>query len=569
MFNEQGQVHMRKPSNHFDGYHWTFAKGRPDGGEHPVETAHREVGEETGYKGKIVGHIPGGFSSGYSKSHFYLMHPSNHDPSRMDHETSETKWAHPHEARKLINQSTNIPGRQRDHEILGAAVKAHSALLKKSLPEADLFKAEKPHFDHDEFERVGPQKGTNPGGTYRHKVTGEHHYIKYPQAERRFFPSEEAAIAHQDKHARNEVLASHLYKRAGVPAAETKLVKRGNVTGVASKIVQGAKENPSAIRSGKPKGIGHGFGADAWLGNYDSVGYDHDNMLVHPRGHVVRIDHGAALKFKAQGAPKPSEGEKSWGPRVHELNMLHGQGDAHEVRNAANVFSQAPKDHIHEGVKKVTSIPDHEIRGIVAQHGPVDKAENGQLASTLIARRNHIASHFSVNKGNVMQLFLREDLFFKGVGKTGASIKGTWNPGKKRYDYLSRRKGGKKPLASGDPDVPADFGPMKNVKLPKGAPRRLSLSPYMKVTSTKYQKDPATGDIRNPGMYWLRANEDAETIKRETESYMREHGISRDDISAVKQAVENTDVHSPNLVSLVDKMRRKNTKKSLGFFITL
>ena len=446
-------------------------------------------------------------------------------------------------------------------------MKAHSKLLKKSLPELDLFKAEKDHFDHAEFEQIGSQKGTNPGGTFRHKQTGEKWYIKYPQAERRFFPSDEAAIAHQTKHARNEVLAGKLYKRAGVRAAETKLVKRGNVTGVASKIVEGAHESPAEIRSGKPHGIGHGFAADAWLGNYDSVGYDHDNMLVHPKGHVVRIDHGAALQYRAQGALKSAEGEKSWGPKVHELNMLNGHGEAHEVQNAARVFSQSPKEHIHAGVSNVTSIPDHEIRSIVAKHGPEDGAENSKLSDTLIARRNHIVNHFSVNKGGDIRVYLNEDLFTKGVGKTGRPIKGEWNAGEHRYDYLTSREGSKiaakvfSPKA-GDPTVPADYDPTRLENPEKEAPGHLRLSPYQKVKSgANYQKDPVTGDIKNVAKYWLRANEDAEQIQREMKEYMWEHGIHRD---ALKEAM------SPKLSAVVEKMKQnKAAAKSLSLFITL
>lgn len=262
-----------------------------------------------------------------------------------------------------------------------------------------LVKAEDEPFNHHEFTKIGHQQGTNPGGTYKHNESGEKWYVKYPQADRRFFDSEDAAVAHQNAHAKNEVLAGKLYQRAGVHVPETKLVKRGKVHGVASKILD-AKEDPHAIQSGKPHGIGHGFAADAWLGNYDSVGYDHDNMLVHPEGHVARIDHGAALRFRAQGAPKSKEGPKSWGPKVHELSLLDGPNhhQAHEMRNAARVFSNAPKEHIRAGAHSVSGIPDHDIRNIVSRHGPEDPHENRKLADTLIARRDHISNHFGVNK---------------------------------------------------------------------------------------------------------------------------------------------------------------------------
>ena len=128
IFNHQGHVLLRKPTNHFDGYHWTFPKGRPDAGEHPVDSAHREVQEETGFRAKIVGHVPGGHASGQSTSHFYLMHPTEHTPHKMDQETERTVWAHPMVAKQLISQSTNVGGRKRDLGILSAATEAHSKL---------------------------------------------------------------------------------------------------------------------------------------------------------------------------------------------------------------------------------------------------------------------------------------------------------------------------------------------------------------------------------------------------------------------------------------------------------
>ncbi|MGH9919337.1 MAG: NUDIX hydrolase, partial [Nitrososphaerales archaeon] len=39
IFNSDGQVLLREPKDHFDGYVWTFPKGAPDMDEHPVETA--------------------------------------------------------------------------------------------------------------------------------------------------------------------------------------------------------------------------------------------------------------------------------------------------------------------------------------------------------------------------------------------------------------------------------------------------------------------------------------------------------------------------------------------------
>ena len=43
VFDRDGRVLLRKPKNEFDGYKWTFAKGRPKAGETPAQTALTEV----------------------------------------------------------------------------------------------------------------------------------------------------------------------------------------------------------------------------------------------------------------------------------------------------------------------------------------------------------------------------------------------------------------------------------------------------------------------------------------------------------------------------------------------
>lgn len=62
LLNAEGQVLLREPTNHFDGYVWTFAKGRPELGDEPEQTALREVREETGYTGCAAWSIRGRYN---------------------------------------------------------------------------------------------------------------------------------------------------------------------------------------------------------------------------------------------------------------------------------------------------------------------------------------------------------------------------------------------------------------------------------------------------------------------------------------------------------------------------
>lgn len=132
VFNEEGEVLLREPAGHFDGYVWTFAKGASLSGEHPVETALREVREETGCDPVVTGHVPGAFTGGVTGSHnyFYVMLQIGNrfveSVMRRDGETASVRWTSYDDARKLISLSTNTGGRKRDLATLEAAYKAHS-----------------------------------------------------------------------------------------------------------------------------------------------------------------------------------------------------------------------------------------------------------------------------------------------------------------------------------------------------------------------------------------------------------------------------------------------------------
>lgn len=120
LLTSTGKVLLREPANHWDGYVWTFAKGTPDPGESPVETALREVREETGYPVEIVDVLPGVFHSGWGGSVYFLMrHTGEQSPPHW--ETQSTRWTDFDRAASLISKSTNVKGRARDLAVLAAA----------------------------------------------------------------------------------------------------------------------------------------------------------------------------------------------------------------------------------------------------------------------------------------------------------------------------------------------------------------------------------------------------------------------------------------------------------------
>lgn len=120
VFDSQGRILLREPSGHYDGYVWTFPKGRPDAGETPEEAALREVQEETGIIAKIVKRLPGDFIGGTTVNRFFVMSVVS-DTGKHDFETSRIRWATPDEAARLIGKTTNLVGKKRDLAILAAA----------------------------------------------------------------------------------------------------------------------------------------------------------------------------------------------------------------------------------------------------------------------------------------------------------------------------------------------------------------------------------------------------------------------------------------------------------------
>jgi len=120
VINERGQVLLREPNGHFDGYVWTFPKGRPEKGESPGQTALREVKEETGIIAQVVAQIPGSFPGSTTDNEYFLMAPLE-DTKKFGDETTAVRWVSECEAQELILKTTNITGRKRDLRLLKLA----------------------------------------------------------------------------------------------------------------------------------------------------------------------------------------------------------------------------------------------------------------------------------------------------------------------------------------------------------------------------------------------------------------------------------------------------------------
>jgi 8-oxo-dGTP pyrophosphatase MutT (NUDIX family) len=121
VINPNGEVLLREPAGHHKGDRWTFAKGKPQPGESPEQTALREVLEESGYRTQILVKIPGSFAGSRTCNEYFLMAPIE-DTRRFSAETQSVRWATVKEARQLILLNQKPKRRRRDLRVLKLAL---------------------------------------------------------------------------------------------------------------------------------------------------------------------------------------------------------------------------------------------------------------------------------------------------------------------------------------------------------------------------------------------------------------------------------------------------------------
>jgi 8-oxo-dGTP pyrophosphatase MutT (NUDIX family) len=120
VINPSREVLLREPAGHHKGDWWTFAKGKPQRGESPEQTAVREVLEETGYRARIVVKILGSFAGSRTCNEYFLMVPVE-DTGQFSGETLAVRWASFKEARELILLNEKPKRRRRDLRVLKLA----------------------------------------------------------------------------------------------------------------------------------------------------------------------------------------------------------------------------------------------------------------------------------------------------------------------------------------------------------------------------------------------------------------------------------------------------------------
>jgi 8-oxo-dGTP diphosphatase len=115
------RVLLRRPANGHNGFAWTFAKGMPDSGETPEETAVREAGEEYGRQVCLLAPIRQWFCGPKWANWFWLAEDCGERPGGFHWETEAVRWFTWSDAGNAIKETSVPHRRDRDLDILAAA----------------------------------------------------------------------------------------------------------------------------------------------------------------------------------------------------------------------------------------------------------------------------------------------------------------------------------------------------------------------------------------------------------------------------------------------------------------
>lgn len=273
-----GRVWIVEPMGHYMGVKHTFPKGTLDPGLDLQSTAIKEAFEESGLQVELTDWL-GDVTRTSSTARYYLAKRVGGSPQGHGIETQSVSLVPVEEAIDFVNQAV-------DKKVARMMMKKLGIQKPLNLPKSSNIMAQK----------IGGQKGTNPGGLYKGK-DGVERYVKFYDNPTRAW---------------DEKLANDIYRdlKIGAPKSTVFEDEKTGKQGFASEIVPGKVDVHGKFDKELADKLLDGFAADVLLSNWDVMGLWNDNILkaTDPKTNDVipyRIDNGGVLLHRAQGAPKP------------------------------------------------------------------------------------------------------------------------------------------------------------------------------------------------------------------------------------------------------------------------
>jgi 8-oxo-dGTP pyrophosphatase MutT (NUDIX family) len=352
LFNNEGKVLLRAPTDNYGGAAWTWPKG---GGPHtaPATTALKELAEETGWGAELVDVLPDAYTGTTTKTNYYLGKATTQNLALMDKETAGLKWVDYDEAKALIIQSPDPKVVARDLATLDDAF--------------GVAKQQMGMYDADNWAQVitkAPPKAPgapSPAGPAAdapgpamlarlRKVRDLSGSTKPIQAVDPDTGLNWVVKAKLDPgHVRSEVQTDRLYQTIGAPVPKSYIIETAEGPTKVSEWLEGGETLADWMRGKSAaqvaemdRQIARHFVADALFANHDVAGLANDNIFI-VGGKAYRIDNGGGLTYRAQGLAK-----RDFGSEVKELATMR---DANLNANTARIYAHLTQADIHQQIE--------------------------------------------------------------------------------------------------------------------------------------------------------------------------------------------------------------------------
>lgn len=221
------------------------------------------------------------------------------------------------------------------------------------------------------WEKLGGQKGSNPGGVYSYG--GEKHYVKFP-------PSKGQIWA--------EAAADKMYELMGVATMNhTPTEIEGKWASVSKwkEVKELGYEGWSKLTPKQVQQAADAFVASALTKNWDVVGLTYDNMGTTKKGDLAIMDTGGSFKYRAMGGDKKYDADPT-----AELKAMQDP-----EKTSGRVYGPLMKKHpeaFKAAAVKLAAIPNAAIREAAAT------MKDTSLGSIAIRRKQAILRYFGVGE---------------------------------------------------------------------------------------------------------------------------------------------------------------------------